>query len=81
MADIVDVRTSQGVGVEFLTAEGSIPKEICIRLTRVFGEGAIDASSATGPVISRGVKRALVIGCHIDDRPCSTSAESFRRSA
>jgi hypothetical protein len=36
----VDVRTSQGVGVEFLTTEG--PKEICSHLRSVFGDGAID---------------------------------------
>ena len=38
----MDVRTSLGVGVEFLTAEGSSPKEICRHLRSVFGDGAID---------------------------------------
>ena len=77
----MDVCTSQGMGFEFLTAEGSSPKEICRRLRDVFGKGAIDVSSETGPVVSRGVKRALLIGCHIGDKPCSASTESFRRSA
>jgi len=58
MADIVDVRARQGVGVELLTAEGPSPKEIFIRLRSVFGEGAIDVSSANGPVVSKTVKRA-----------------------
>jgi hypothetical protein len=77
----VDVRTSQGVVVEFLTAKYSSPKEICRRLRSVFGEVALDVNSETGPVILRAVKRALVTGCHIGERPCSASAESFRRSA
>jgi hypothetical protein len=55
----VDVLTSQGVGVEFLTAEGSSPKEVCTRLRSVFGEGAIDVSSATGPLVSRVAKSAF----------------------
>jgi hypothetical protein len=73
--------SSQGAVVEFLTAEGSNPKEIFRRLRSVFGEGAVDVSSKTGPVVSRAVKRALVTGCHIGVMPCSASAESFRRSA
>jgi hypothetical protein len=78
MAYIVDVRTSLGVVVELLTAEGSSPKEICRRLRSVFGGGAIDISSENGPVVSKAVNPALLSGYHIGDRLCSASAESFR---
>ena len=58
----MDVRTSQGLVFEFLTAEGASPKEIRGRLRSVFGEGATDVSSENGHVVSRAVNPALVTG-------------------
>ncbi|KAK4294787.1 hypothetical protein Pmani_032610 [Petrolisthes manimaculis] len=47
MASGVDARTRQRVVIEFLTAEGTGPLDIQVRLRRVFGDCTVDSATLT----------------------------------
>lgn len=57
MAGGVDVRTRQRVVIEFLSAEGTGPTDIHVRLKRVFGDCAVDSATVT-----RWVKTVVLCG-------------------
>jgi len=60
MACVVDVNARQRKVTELLTAEGSAPIEIHIRLRRVHGKDAVEISSDAGSDVLIAVKRTLV---------------------
>jgi len=57
------------VVIEFLTVEGFSPTEIYRSLKSVYGEDAIDASSDSGSIVVRAVKRTVLTRSAAGDKP------------